>query len=255
MLSEKSPVILMYHGIVADHSFIPHEREIGAELYDVFSQNFESQMSWLKDRSYKVIIYSGDSERYAEKEIVITFDDGERNNFENAFPVLNRFKFLAYFFVTINRINKPGYMNWEQLMELRDAGMLIGSHGLSHEILTTLKQKHIERELIESKAILEMNLKIAVDTFSVPRGFYDQNILTLAKEAGYKKVFVSDKKDRDDFCLGRIAVKKNWDLKRFELALQGNVPLNESLTNSVKGFAKKILGGKGYDQLRNRLLK
>ena len=147
-------------------------------------------------------------------------------------------------------------MNWEQIMELRDAGMAIGSHGLHHEILTELKGDKIRVELAESKDRLEYHLKVAVDSFSVPRGFYDQKVLDLAKEAGYKRVFVSDPDAHDTagFILGRVAVKGSWSLARFEQALRREVPYTEQIFDGLKGTVKQLLGGKNYDAVRGKLL-
>ena len=64
----------------------------------------------------------------------------------------------------VKRIGKPGYMTWEQIKTLHEAGHIIGSHGLSHEILTNLNDIQIEEELAASKKTLERNLEIEVNT-------------------------------------------------------------------------------------------
>ena len=254
MTKQKFPIILMYHGVVSQDVAVPPDRETGAELYDLDVQKFQEQMQFVKEHGYPVQTLE-ERESLEEREIILTFDDGELNNFQKAFPILRDFNFPAYFFVTVNRIGKKGYMGWEELMELRDSGMVIGSHGLNHQILTGLSNKKVDQELTESKAILENHLKINVDNFSVPRGFYNLKIIELAQGAGYKRVFVSQlQNSADTFCLERVAVKGDWSLKRFELALERKTPPEEVLVNSSKNIIKNIIGGSGYDRLRNFLL-
>ena len=253
MIKIHSPIVLMYHGVIADNSQIPPEREPGAELYDVELADFKEQMQFIKDHDYTVSHF--DVSASAEGKVVLTFDDGEFNNFQNAYSILRPLNFSAYFFITVQRVGKNGYMGWEELKELRDTGMIIGSHGLTHALLTSLKEKQIEKELLESKALLERQLKINIEDFSVPRGFSNDDVIRLAKAAGYKRMFVSSRITKNSFCIGRIPVKSHWGINRFVLALQGRVPFSEAVTDNVKGFLQKVLGGPGYDRLRRRILR
>src|SRR3989338_3819565 len=124
-------------------------------------------------------------------------------------------------------------MDWEELKELRDAGMLIGSHGKSHVILTELKDKKIEEELSVSKDVLEQHLKVNVDCFSVPRGFYNIRVIEIAKKVGYRRIFISTPNDYyPEICIRRIAVKSDLSLNRFKAALKGQVTVNETMGNS-----------------------
>ena len=104
-------------------------------------------------------------------------------------------------------------MGWDELRELHDSGMVIGSHGFSHEILTNLLDTQIEEELKASKRYLEYNLKIPVDTLSIPRGFCNEKIIQMAYNVGYKVVFISGKpKVLKTLCFSRVGVKATWSL-------------------------------------------
>ena len=250
---KNTPTVLMYHGIIAHPASVPTDREVGAELYDLAVDKFQEQMSFLNENGFSVGRVGG--ENLGQPNVVITFDDGEENNIQYALPILSRYKFSAYFFVTVNRIGKKGYMNWEQLKELRDANMVIGSHSFNHVILTELKNVQIERELSDSKYVMERELKINIDDFSVPRGFCNEKILRMAQEAGYKRIFLSETLPyASDALILRTAVKSDWSLKRFEQALHGKVPLDEVGFNALKTAAKKVLGNGGYNTLRKGLL-
>ncbi len=245
----------MYHGIVSQVSFVSQKREQGAELYDVTLENFHDQMEFLKNNNFAVSTFVPQDVPNSARKIIITFDDGELNNFLGAFPVLQEFEFPAYFFVIVNRIGHPGYMGWEKLRDLNGHGMVIGSHGLNHRILTELSAEELKKELRESKTILEKGLKKAVTAFSIPRGFHNPHVIEMAKEAGYQEIFTSDRPN-DSFShgIGRIAVKGHWSLQRFDQAVQGRIPFFESVLESLQNMAKHIWGGSGYDQLRSKLL-
>src|SRR3990167_153270 len=178
-----TPLVLMYHGIVTEWTVLPKEREAGADLYDVQLPNFQAQMQRLSADGYKVETVNGNSENLSPKSVVLTFDDGEMNNYEHAFPVLKKHRFPAYFFIIASRVGKKGYMGWDELRALHAYGMVIGSHGFSHEILTNLLDTQIEEELKASKRYLEYNLKIPIDALSIPRGFCDDKVIRMAYEA------------------------------------------------------------------------
>jgi len=241
-----TPLVLMYHGILSeDPNLIPFDRETGAELYDVSLKNFQAQMEWLKDHDYTV-----------GKDVLITFDDGESNNYQYAFPVLKKFGYKAYFFIIVKRIGKNGYMDWRELKELHESGMVIGSHGLTHEILTNLLDSQMQEELSASKKNLEINLGIPIETISIPRGFCNDKVIESAYKQGYKTVFISERPScLKSECVSRIAVKSNWTLNRFDMALKGTTPLLEEIANIFIKILKTLLRESGYNWLRSVLIK
>jgi len=252
----KQLCVLMYHGIITEWTALPEERETGAELYDVELVNFQQQMEYLSTRKYNTSNLDDGSLTTETKRIVLTFDDGEMNNYEHAFPVLKKHGFPAYFFIIAKRIGCKGYLGWDELRELHQSGMMIGSHGFSHEILTSLLDTQIEEELRASKKYLERNLEIEVDTLSIPKGFCDDNVIQKAYDVGYKRIFISDRPRKlQSDCYSRVAVKANWPLSRFRQAVDGKMPLTETIMGISKSATKRILGGGVYDWARKTLLK
>lgn len=246
----------MYHGITAPHAPAPPEREMGAELYDVSAEQFRAQLAWLRDRHYRTITIQKNLDVFSTKEILLTFDDGEMSNCTIALPLLMDVGFTGHFFLIAKRIGKEGYMGWKEIRQLHEAGMVIGSHGFSHEILTSLLDSQIEEELSASKKYLERNLGIQVESLSIPRGFCNDKILRMAKEAGYTSIFLSETPTAPQpGCFSRIAVKSNWTLERFTGALEGKTSWSERMREACKNSAKKFLGGTFYDWLRKMLLK
>ncbi|MCA9394743.1 MAG: polysaccharide deacetylase family protein [Candidatus Omnitrophica bacterium] len=249
----KERIILMYHGIVNGQDPVPPGREVGADLYDVTESNFRDQLTMLREKNIKVKRI----EEAGTVDVVITFDDGEANNCRTALPILKEFGYPAYFFVITRRVGRPGYMTMDELKTMVANGMVIGSHGMSHEILTNLKDTQIEEELAASRRYLERNLETEIRDFSIPRGFCNDKILRMAYAAGYKNVFISDRpRDlSDEQCHARVAVKQNWDLARFELAIKGEVPVKEAFMERTKNLTKLVLREGGYNWLRQVFIK
>lgn len=235
---------LMYHSIGGSGT-----GETGAELYSVPIYKFKEQMELIKTRG------QAPSGTVPVAAPLITFDDGLEDNFTNAYPILKELGLKAYFFVMPQKIETKGYLGWEQLKELTAVGMIIGSHGMTHKILTELNDAELNYELKESKSLLEEKLGIAIDYFSVPRGFCDKRVVLIAKNSGYKNIFTSNPDDNDGYCIGRIAVKDNWDLKHFSKVITNGLTLNDRIEKIAKNIIKNLLGAKSYDKLRGKLLR
>src|SRR5580698_694878 len=120
----------MYHGILSNPSSpAPEIRGVGAELYYISLDSFIDQMKWLKDNGYTPVLFDDTKALLGPKSVIITFDDGEMNNFQDALPVLNDYGWKAYFFIIIKLIGNDGYMGWKEHKELHRTGMVVGSHG------------------------------------------------------------------------------------------------------------------------------
>lgn len=254
MDQKQFPKILMYHGIVDGKCPLPDDRETGADLYDLPSEKFDQHMDYLNKQGYAVKLMG--TPDASSKDVVITFDDGELNNHQVALPILKKYGYSAYFFIIVARVGRKGYMSWEQIKELYDQGMVIGSHGLSHQILTSLLDSQIDEELRASKRTIEVNLNITVDTLSIPRGFCNDALIQKAYELGYKTIFISDRPDdMKSHCFSRIAVKDNWSTKHLENALLGKRTFKQKLFLPIKKAVKAILREEGYNKVRSVLIK
>jgi len=134
-----------------------------------------------------------------QKSALITIDDGYASGFEVARPILKKFGYPWTAFIYTKYVGSGGKsITWEQLEELRDEGIEIGSHTISHINLKTVGGKSPEAyeawlrsEIIDSKKILEQKLGIKVSTFAYPEGRYSSRILEIVKEAGYEAAFTT----------------------------------------------------------------
>lgn len=247
--------VLMYHGIVSSADSVPQGREAGAELYDVPRTQFDRQMRWLSDQGYQGGLL-GDRAGNGAALVVVTFDDGEMNNFTEALPVLRKYGFRAYFFVISRQIGRPGYMGWKELRALRAEGMEIGSHGLTHEILTNITDIQMEEELSASKRHLERNLETEITSLSIPRGFCNEKIIQKARDIGYKHVFISDRPPGlRSACHERLAVKGRWSEEHFVRVMRGQMPWTQRALEQGKRKIKWVLTDTGYNRVRTLVLK
>jgi peptidoglycan/xylan/chitin deacetylase (PgdA/CDA1 family) len=78
-----------------------------------------------------------------------------------------------------------GMMTWDHLREMAKRGHEIGSHSVSHDILTLVDDAHLERELVDSKRILEEQLQRPVETMCYPNGNCDARVAAATQKAGY----------------------------------------------------------------------
>lgn len=157
--------------------------------------DFDSQMAYLVDNGYIAITpdallsaLEGELE-LPPKPMLITFDDGYTDNYENAFPILQKYGLRATIFIIPAFVGKSGYMTWDELKEMEENGITMQSHTLNHIALEELPDDGLRVELLNSKRIMEEKLGHAVDFVAYPTGTYNLHIAAIAKEVGYKGAF------------------------------------------------------------------
>jgi peptidoglycan/xylan/chitin deacetylase (PgdA/CDA1 family) len=178
------------------HSVRPHIQGEDAEqeAYDITPELLESELKYLKNNGYTTIsldelelIVKG-KDQGPEKPVILTFDDGWRNQYTYAFPLLKKYNDTATFYVFTNPIvnNLPHYFSWDELKEMDKAGMTIASHTLTHPYLSQLSLEALRKEVGVSKTILEANLGKSVKHFASPFGYTNMMIQGIIKDAGYE---------------------------------------------------------------------
>ncbi len=167
--------------------------------------DFENQMQYLS-REYDPIpletmaqhIQNGTS--LPPRAIAVTFDDGYRDNYENAYPIVKRYKIPATVFLTTGFVGtgalpawergrytakKPLMLSWKQVREMSDGGISFGSHTLTHPFLTRIPRKQVLKEIRRSKDIIEQQIGKPVTTFAYPSGDFDSAVKGIVRGAGY----------------------------------------------------------------------
>ena len=159
-------------------------------------REFDAQMKYLKDNDYHTItpdeLYAaldGEGE-LPENPVLITFDDGYADNYENAYPILKKYDFKATMFVISDFVgNKAHYITWDEAREMSKNGITIESHTVDHRSMTDLTNEQLKKELVDSKKKIEEEMGEPVDFIAYPTGTYNLHIAQLVKDAGYKAAF------------------------------------------------------------------
>jgi peptidoglycan/xylan/chitin deacetylase (PgdA/CDA1 family) len=197
--------IMMYHHV--------NNKEFEAE--DVTPENFRKQMNFLKTYRYHVISLGElvETEKAGKKlprnTVVIAFDDGNLDNYAEAFPILKEFQFPVIFFVSPGFFNRPGFMSWKEIKKMQQEKFVsFGSHGMTQAYFPSLDQEHLRYEIIESKKILEEGLKTKIDYIAYPVGGFTDEIKVKVQNAGYKAAVTTnrgyDRFDKDLYEINRI---------------------------------------------------
>ncbi len=177
------PPVLMYHHIDDAKALIHCD--------SVSVKTFELQMEFLKKNNYEVItleklfkdIYKGINK--FRKTVVITFDDGFKDNLE-AVGILKKYDFPASLFLIINTISRSGFLDDNDINWLKENSTFnFGSHTLSHFHLPHLSTDEQTKELAESKRILKEKYNIDTNILAYPLGGFTLDTLALAKISGY----------------------------------------------------------------------
>lgn len=176
--------ILMYHHIDDKN-----------KKFSVSQENLDSQIKFLLDNDYKFIKLSDAFKIFAssstttvpyDKTLVLTFDDGYRDFYTNAYPVLKKYNVPAGLYVINQDIGKPGNVNWDMIKQLHQEGLVeIGVHTVNHLALGNIKPDVSYYQMSKSKELLEAALGNTVDTIVYPFGVYNANVEKQAKEIGF----------------------------------------------------------------------
>jgi peptidoglycan/xylan/chitin deacetylase (PgdA/CDA1 family) len=211
--------ILMYHGVGGDsgpnpyHLFIPKE-------------GFEAQMRFLKNHGYRAISFEdlalretlSDRRRDKKaKEVIITFDDGYRDIFLHAFPILKKYQLTATVFPVSSCLG--GSNVWDrgkttvrevqllllsELKEMGQYGISFGSHSVTHRRLTGLDAHEAKVEIRTSRVALEQALGMEVRSFSFPYGSSNPTLRDMVRQAGYVAACGIEQREHQLFNLSRI---------------------------------------------------
>lgn len=185
---------------------------------------FEKQMKHLKDNGYTAIdlttyarIMKGETDGPA-KPVVITFDDNQPSQYDVALPIIEKYGHMAVFYMVSNRIGAKGFLSGEQILDMQKRGMAIESHTISHRVLTALPAAEVERDLRESKQVLEELLGKPVLHVAYPGTAHNQTVRDRAKAAGYVTATIMDPRtatEKDDFFkLPRIMMTDDSNLQK-----------------------------------------
>jgi peptidoglycan/xylan/chitin deacetylase (PgdA/CDA1 family) len=122
---------------------------------------------------------------------------------------------------------EKAFMNWDEIRVMAGTGISFGSHGKSHAILTRLEKHEVEKEAIESRALMEENLGTPVFSFSYPNGDYSEEVAEIVKHSGYRVAFATDRGSQH-------ANDRSFKIRR--------INIHEDMTDNIPMFMARIVG-------------
>jgi peptidoglycan/xylan/chitin deacetylase (PgdA/CDA1 family) len=192
---------LCYHSIAAEG---PRYLTVSAELFE--RQLAELQRRGLRSGGLPALAELAAGRR-VEPTVFLTFDDGFRDNYEAALPLLREYGFGAFVFVlpplvdagtpfewpevADDRARFPSTMRsvtWSMLEEMKEGGFEVGSHTLSHPHLPALGGEALREELWESRARIRKRLG-SCDSLAYPFGEWSAEVAAAARDCGYRFAF------------------------------------------------------------------
>jgi peptidoglycan/xylan/chitin deacetylase (PgdA/CDA1 family) len=183
-------IVLLYHRF----------EDRPAELV-ITPNDFRAQMQALKDNRISVIsmqdllAWRKGLKAIPSKSAVITLDDEWNSQYYVAWPIMKEFGYPFTLFVYTQWVNTGGKaMTWAQPEEMRDAGVDLEAHTVSHHDLRHAPRGQdytawLHNEVYGCKETLEDRLAIKVIAFAFPYGFHNEVVRKTAKEAGYELQF------------------------------------------------------------------
>lgn len=193
--------------------------------------------------------------------VVLTFDDGCDTDFTVALPILRKARFPAAFFVNPAHLDRAGYLSWRQLGQLAEAGMLVGSHGLDHQLLDGLGPAELAEQLGGSKRALERGLGTTIDTLSLPGGSGGARAIQAARDAGYRIILGSRPglvhPPSLPAVLPRFALRRSRGIEEFQALVEQrwSVRAAQVVRYGLTRAVRTALGARRYESLRAGLLK
>lgn len=240
----------MYHSISKD-------KENGIHPYYKVNTSpviFAEHMNYLYENNYAIISLAEavkimNSYRQPKQSVkqltnklrnyaVITFDDGFRDFYTQAFPILQEHVFTATVFLPTEFIDNTGlkltgkaHLSWNEVRELKSYGINFGSHTVTHPQLKLLKREDVEHEIRYSKETIEDKLGESIDSFSYPFAFPEEDkestryLKDILIKCGYKcgvstRIGTTSIKDYI-FFMKRLPVNSCDDPKLFKAKLEG----------------------------------
>ena len=234
--------VIMYHHILSQDSFIASSCE-----------NFEKQMKYLSDNGWKTLtskefyLYKQKKLKLPKRSVLITFDDGWRDNFVFAYPILKKYNLKATLFIVTQWIEEASkadeckyveknhkeckalapispravLCNWDELKKMNDV-FDIHCHTHTHRD-DYFGEISWEDDIKKSKESIQKNLGFDDHYLCWPRGNYTQELIKAAVNENFDILFTTKRginlADNNMLEIKRIAVKKDdkWLKKNLKI--------------------------------------
>lgn len=180
--------IIMYHYV----EYVKDAKDIIRKKLSISPLLFEQHLSTLKDAHYETYfvkdvphILDG-TINYSTRSAILSFDDGYEDFYTDVFPLLKKYNMRATLYIITNYIGKKGFLSEVQIRELIDSDLVeIGSHTTDHVYLKVSPKDYADKQILESKKMLEDTFGIKVKTFAYPYGAFNEYTVGAVEQMGY----------------------------------------------------------------------
>jgi peptidoglycan/xylan/chitin deacetylase (PgdA/CDA1 family) len=247
--------ILAYHEICD----LPKEMRV-KHSYNVPSSDFKEQMEFLRKNNYtiialeKLVSFVTKKQELPRRSLVITFDDGYKKNYTEAFPILRQYNFPASIFLATDYIGTKEVfpwlsdlcagdkkvkgnwipLSWQEITEMSGDGITFGSHTCSHVNIRHVSKGTFEKEIEKSRNTIEGQISRQVNLFCYPVSFPEyrrcyrgviQETRGILLRTGFvgacTTIIGTNSLSSDPFRLRRIQIRNSDNLFTFKAKLEG----------------------------------
>ncbi|MFN1835770.1 polysaccharide deacetylase family protein [Balneola sp. MJW-20] len=249
--------VLMYHRILSENEY-DNKHWTGVHV-----NHFEEHLKVLELFGFTPITFTDlrffltkDLE-LPRKPVIITFDDGYKDYYDLAHPLLMQYGMRAVVFAIGDRkireniwddeniIERAPLMTDEELISIFDDGVEIGAHSYSHKPLTKITPAELEAEIFECKDSLEELLETDIHTFCYPYGLDNEEVQSVVKKSGFTfgcSVYNGPLQFGDSlFCIHRVTIKNGMGALGFALRILTPYEYLELGGSKVKKMIKNLI--------------
>jgi peptidoglycan/xylan/chitin deacetylase (PgdA/CDA1 family) len=223
--------ILMYHYVRKPP---PYRADWLGYKLSVSPEDFRTQMDWLYANGYHAVnfnqvrAYFAGSQALPSRPVMITLDDGYRDLYTAAFPILESHGFTAVAYIVSSFVGQPAYVTREQVLEMDRAGIEIASHTVDHADLARMSFGSATYQVGQSKRWLEQLLGHPVLDFAYPSGKFNPQTILAVREAGYDTAVTTQDSLAhsvvDRYVWGRVRVGGGESMQDFITSLGASMP-------------------------------
>lgn len=180
--------VLLYHYV----EYVQDKKDTIRQSLNINPYIFEQQIITLKKSNYTFMtasdlgkVLDGKMEM-PENPILLTFDDGHRDFYTDAYPILKKYNVRATAYIVADFLGGSDFMDTYQLQKIANDGLVeIGDHTLHHAYLKKQTEKFYEKEIVDSKIQLQNVLHIPIVSFAYPYGAFDKKAIDVVRNAGF----------------------------------------------------------------------
>ena len=233
--------------------------EAGYVRYIVPESDFCQQMKLLAAEGWRGQDLTQSIASFGQKTVCITFDDGCETDLISAAPLLNELGFRATSYITVEYLNKRGYLSHAQVRELHAAGFEIGCHSFTHPYLTDIDDDRLREETAGAKDSLEQIAGTRVDHFACPGGRWNSRVQQAVKQAGFRTMATSrtgvNFATSDPFSLTRLAILNGMSSHAVFRMCQGKGLAGIQMKEQARDTVRRVFGNRVYDSLRGLIVR